>query len=192
MCRLVTTRLIEAFLYLEDMSGNWSKLEEEIHKARYRSWVDRTYRLPDGTVRVFEIKLEEPIVTVLALTPEKLVILARQFRPGPEAVLLDMPGGVVDPGESPADAARRELREETGFEGNLIAVATNFDCAYSTRSRHTFAALDCLKVVDPDPGEGEFVDVEFMSVDDFRDHLRGGRLTDVESGYLALDTLGLL
>lgn len=183
---------MSAVLYLKDMPGNWTKLEETIHKAGYRSWVDRTYRLPDGTIRVFEIKLEDPIVTVFALTPDMEVILARQFRPGPEEVLMDMPGGVVDPGEAPADAARRELREETGFEGDLIAVAGSFDCAYSTRSRHTFAALDCVKVDDPQLGEGEFVDVELMSLEDFRDHLRGGRLTDLESGYLALDALDLL
>ena len=174
------------------MSGHWTKLDEEVHKARYRSWVDRTYRLPDGSIRVFEIKLEEQIVTVFAITPDKQVVLARQFRPGPEEVLLDMPGGVVDPGETPAGAARRELREETGFEGDLVAVATSFDCAYSTRSRHTFAALDCVRVADPQMGEGEFVDVELMSLEEFREHLRSGRLTDVESGYLALDTLALL
>jgi 8-oxo-dGTP pyrophosphatase MutT (NUDIX family) len=53
-------------------------------------------------------------VNVIALTPERRMVLVRQFRFGTNALSLEIPGGVVDVGEDHADAARRELREETG------------------------------------------------------------------------------
>jgi ADP-ribose pyrophosphatase len=57
-------------------------------------------------------------VNVIALTPGGEIILIEQYRHGTESVELEIPGGVMDPGEaSPLDTAVRELREETGYEG---------------------------------------------------------------------------
>jgi 8-oxo-dGTP pyrophosphatase MutT (NUDIX family) len=57
-------------------------------------------------------------VNVVALTPEREVIMVEQFRHGTDTVELEIPGGMIDPGDgSPEAAAVRELREETGYEG---------------------------------------------------------------------------
>jgi ADP-ribose pyrophosphatase len=132
------------------------------------------------------------VVTILPLTPQREVVLVRQFRPGPEALLCELPGGIVDGGEAPADAARRELLEETGYEGDLHAVGESLEDAYSTLLRHNFVALDCRKTQEIAPDERPFLDVLLLPLADFRDHLRSGRLTDVETGYLCLDFLDLL
>ena len=54
-------------------------------------------------------------VAVVALTPENTVVIAKQFRPGPEEVMNELPGGMADKSEEPESAAQRELRKETSY-----------------------------------------------------------------------------
>lgn len=67
---------------------------------------------------------------VIAETPDGQLVLVWQYRFGTDALSLEVPGGVIDPGEAPEDAARRELREETGYEAD---------------------AFELLSVVEPNP-----------------------------------------
>lgn len=56
-------------------------------------------------------------VNVIALTPDHQIVLVRQFRFGIDGFSLEIPGGVMEPGEQPLIAGVRELREETGYTG---------------------------------------------------------------------------
>lgn len=55
-------------------------------------------------------------VNIIALTDENEVVLIEQFRHGSEGIELEIPSGIIEEGEKPADAALRELLEETGYE----------------------------------------------------------------------------
>ncbi|MDH5673791.1 MAG: NUDIX hydrolase [Myxococcales bacterium] len=96
-------------------------------------------------------------VNVVALTETDDVVMIRQFRFGSEAVTLEIPGGIVDPGESPRTAVERELREETGFVAQRItslgAIAPN--PAFMRNRLHIFVAEGCSLAAEQalDPGE---------------------------------------
>lgn len=175
--------------------GPWHLLSERPRTSGWLPVVTRTYRMPDGSVSDWDIHtIGFTTVAVLALTTEGEVVMARQFRPGPGAVLLDMPGGIVDEGETIADAAVRELREETGFEAEAAEVIGScWAFGASTWRRHVAVARDCLRVGEVTSwGGDEYCEPVVLSIDAFRATLRAGNTTDVDLGYLALDAIGLL
>jgi ADP-ribose pyrophosphatase len=63
----------------------------------------------------YSLKLPD-YAAVVALTEERRVVIVRQYRPAVEHLTLELPSGLVDAGETPLEAARRELLEETGYE----------------------------------------------------------------------------
>ena len=174
------------------MTIPWEKTDEEVIRRGYRALIKRTFRLPNGAVADFEIKAEGPTVCVVAVTGEGGVILARQFRPGPEAVLLELPGGAIDAGETPLEAIQRELLEETGYAGDLHYLGQSYHCAYSTRVSHGFVATACRKVAEPKLDEREDIEVVELPLEAFKEHARGGQMTDMGIAYQALDYLGAL
>lgn len=170
----------------------WQKIKEVPYQLAYRKVVKRTFRLPDGIFHDYDIILNRPVAAAVALTSDHQVIVCRQFRPGPEKVLLELPAGVVDEGETPAQTMGRELLEETGYTGELDYVGPQYRDAYATIVLHTFVAKNCQKIAEPKNETDEFIEVVLLSVPEFRAHIRTGQLTDVGPAYTALDYLNLL
>lgn len=170
----------------------WQKLRETEVFASFRRILRKTFVLPNGTEADFEIKQEPRAACVLALTTRDTVLLVQQFRPGPEAILLDLPGGAVYPGEDPAQAAARELLEETGYRGEVELAGSSWHCAYSTMRKYHFVACNCVKVQEQHLDDHEFIEVVEMSIADFKQHVRSGNLTDVAGAYMGLEKLNLL
>jgi ADP-ribose pyrophosphatase len=99
--------------------ARWEKLGHEVlahtrvfdvHSVRYCHPVR-------DTERDFVVVRPPDWVNVIALTPEHRLVVVRQFRFGVDDFTLEIPGGVMDPGEDALAAGVRELREETGFVG---------------------------------------------------------------------------
>lgn len=178
---------------MKDKIKKWKELSRNLVFEKYGRKIDKVvYELPSGKTEDFYIRNEKPVVCILALTKNNQVVLAQQFRPGPKEVLLELPGGEIEKGETAEQAASKELLEETGYSGEIKKIAEPYDCAYSTRIRHCLVATNCKKVSEPRSTDSEITQAILVSLGEFRDLLRSGKMTDVEVGYLGLDYLGLL
>jgi ADP-ribose pyrophosphatase len=153
----------------------------------------RRYETPDGRQSDWDLlATAAETVAVVALTGDDEVVLARQFRPGPGEILDELPGGMVDPGEDVSEAAARELREETGYVGEIELVGATWLSAYAITRRHVAVARGCTRVAELELGDNEFVETVLVDFAGFRNLLRSGALSDADLGYLALDYLGRL
>jgi ADP-ribose pyrophosphatase len=160
----------------------------------------RRYRLPDGREADWDVSGPESGadiragVTVLPLTPDGRIVTVRMFRPGPDQVVTNLPGGLIDPGEHPADAGRRELEEETGYTCDSIEVmGWIWGGTSSTFRKYVAIAQGCRPTGRQSLDEFEdCVPVE-LSVAEFRTDLRTpGAMTGTDAAYLILDHAGLL
>lgn len=158
-----------------DYEFNLKKIRRSSFRAGYRKLIKKKFILSDGKVRDFDIKDEGKSVCILAFTKDNQIILVKQFRLGPETLLVEMPGGFLDPNEQPEFSARGELLEETGFDGDFEFVGTTLDCAYSNMLQYNFIAKSCKKIKAPN----EFIETVFYSIEDFLTLLRSGQMTDV-------------
>jgi 8-oxo-dGTP pyrophosphatase MutT (NUDIX family) len=111
-----------------------------------RRWLEvreQRVRLANGhEIEQFHLIRGPHWAAVVCLTCEREVVLVRQYRHGFGGPSLELPAGVLEPEEAPIEAARRELREETGFEAEriepLISVAPE-PSRSSTRAHFFFA-----------------------------------------------------
>jgi ADP-ribose pyrophosphatase len=78
------------------------------------------FRLPDGRAATLDAVRYRNVATVAPLLADGRVVLLRQYRPLVAAELWELPAGTMEPGESPETCARRELREEAGYEAGRL------------------------------------------------------------------------
>jgi 8-oxo-dGTP pyrophosphatase MutT (NUDIX family) len=116
------------------------------------------------------VVLEQPDwVNVVAETAAGALVMVRQWRHGSERVELEIPAGLIEPGEAPLEAARRELREETGYEASAWEALGSMrpNPAFQGNTCHVMWARGCARVGAQalDPGEAiEVCELEAQEV----------------------------
>jgi ADP-ribose pyrophosphatase len=106
-----------------------------------------------------------PWCNVVAITPDEKIVLVRQFRFGVREVTVEIPGGMVDPGEDHATAVKRELQEETGYTSNDWSYlgASQQNPAFHDELCHMWLAIDARKTHAVRPDGTEHIQVELMT-----------------------------
>ena len=130
--------------------GKWDIINSEY--LFRRPWLTVRHdqvRLPDGRINPEFYVLEYPDwVNVIAITEDGMFVLERQYRHGLGKTCYEIPAGVIEKGETPLEAAKRELQEETGYgEGEwetLMTVSGN--CSTTSNLTHCFLAKGVKKI----------------------------------------------
>jgi ADP-ribose pyrophosphatase len=161
----------------------WEKIRTEagpdltLFTARF-DWV----RNPRNGHTVKATVLETPDwANIVALTPEKKIVVVRQYRFGNQRITTELPAGIVEPGETSQETAIRELKEETGYASNeweyLGYVEPN--PAFMNNRCHHWLAKNVIKQTELELDEGEDLTVSEMNLEDIQIEIQEDRLRNV-------------
>ncbi|MEA1883984.1 MAG: NUDIX hydrolase [Thermotogota bacterium] len=146
--------------------------------------------LENGKVTEREVVEHSGAVAVLPIDSAGICTLVKQYRKPIEKVLLEVPAGKLDPGESPENCALRELKEETGLAAEkLVSLGHIYTTAgFSNERIHLFLALD-LKQMELNPDEDEFLNVVRFQWMELINLAKSNDLEDAKTNALILRAL---
>lgn len=124
---------------------------EVVYTTRFFELLAKTMK--PGEEPYYSLRVPD-FATVVAITEDRHLLAVRQYRPSVERYTVELPSGLVDPGESPLEAARRELLEETGYaadEAELLAPMYP-EVGRLTNQTWTCFAPNVRKVAASEPG----------------------------------------
>ncbi len=103
-------------------------------------------------------------INVIPLTSDHQVVMVRQYRHGSKEVTLEIPGGLLDLGDTPEEAATRELLEETGYQAEeMVKIGmVSPNPAIFNNHCYTFLARNVRKVSNPMPDQAEDIEVVLL------------------------------
>jgi ADP-ribose pyrophosphatase len=152
--------------------------DREVYRTRIFCLRSRRQRGPDGRVGEFVCIDSVDWVNVIALTDADEVVLIEQYRHGMDQVTLEIPGGMIDPGEEPGAAGARELLEETGYGGAPVRLIGRVSPNPAVQNNWCHSALirGVRRVAEPRPDPLENILVRLVPLADVSALIRRGAI----------------
>ena len=174
----------------------WKRLRSErLMETPYFSLRSDMLRLPDGGIKDPYYVIERPDAAIIfPLTADGEVVLVSQYRPPLDMMELGLPAGLLEEGERPEEAARRELSEETGYTGGEWELLGSVASSPSLKDNwaYLFLARRVAEITTPDPDEHELVEVVRVPVEALLNLVLSGKIVSssgVATIMLALERL---
>jgi ADP-ribose pyrophosphatase len=137
--------------------------------------------LANGARATREIVKHPGAVAVIAIVDGKLLTV-EQYRKPLNRFLVEIPAGKLDGGEDPADAAKRELKEETGYSCDNITLLHSMATSpgFADEVVHLYVA-EGLKAGEAQPDEDEFLGIEALTMEEAERYVAQGRISDAKT-----------
>ena len=178
----------------KEQSRNWTVLSSsQIYDyPPYLRLEKQVIKLPDGRQIDDYHRLQMPnYCVVIPLTTEREGIMLRGYRHGMGKVTPSLPGGMIDEGELPLVAAKRELLEETGYQSDKWQTMGSYVLHgnYGCGRVYLFRATDTRKVCEPDSGDLEQMELQVIDIENIVSWISSGKIESLAS--VAAILLGL-
>jgi ADP-ribose pyrophosphatase len=169
--------------------SSWETVGDDIaYSCEGFDIVTETVRFPDGERAEFDYLSEGDSVVILPFTPDGDVVVIDEWRQAVKRSNRGFPAGGVEPGEEPDEAARRELREETGYEAGALERMATMEPAngFSDAVFRYYIARECERTGEQDLDYNESIDVETVAFDGLVESVRDGDVRDGRTAFAVL------
>ena len=159
----------------------WKDLESKklLSKGTWMNLRQEKVQLPSGAIVPEWFVLEFPEwINIIAITKDGDFVMEDQYRHALGETHYELPAGVVDEGETPLEAAKRELTEETGYGGGewSLFMTTSPNPTNHTNRSYTFLAVGVEKLSEQHQEETEDINVDIFTREEVKQLLEAGEI----------------
>ncbi|MBL1225326.1 NUDIX domain-containing protein [Enterococcus sp. BWR-S5] len=158
---------------------------QEIFKGKIIDVAVDEVQLPDGSTAKRELVFHPGAVAIIPITAEDKLMMVKQFRKPLEKVILEIPAGKIDPGETiPIETARRELEEETGYRAHVLEPVAEMYVSpgFANELLHIFYAEGLTKVENPlAQDEDEVLELYELTLEEAKQEIKSGLICDAKT-----------